>query len=171
MLTRSIRQIILALAIAALVGCASLPSPEVMKAETATFRLPSPSTAAGRAVVYVVRPSGLAGMIPFEVYVDDREATSRMGYTWSGQFILFALDPGEHRILSKAENWAELVITAHANERIFIEQTPTLGVVVSRNRLAQIGELEGRYRVKTLSPGTIVQVVKPPAGNDGGQTN
>ena len=60
------------LALAVLSGCASLPSPEVMKAETATFTLPK-MPEPGKAIVYIVRPEMMGGAIRFNVFVDDQE--------------------------------------------------------------------------------------------------
>jgi|GEM_PF-4341455 len=43
-------------------GCASLPSPDKMRSETAEFQLPK-LPEAGKAIVYIVRPSSLGGFI------------------------------------------------------------------------------------------------------------
>lgn len=146
-------------AIAALAGCASVPKQEVMQAETASFQLPKlPSP--DRAMVYVVRPAGLGGAIRFNVFVDDKEPTSEMGYTRSSQYIYFDIAPGNHTILSKAENWAEMPVVANAGDVIYIEQTPSLGFIMARNSIARIDELPGRYHVKKLSLGTIIRTSK-----------
>ena len=89
--------LLLACTLTALSGCASLPSTEVMKAETAGYqvpKLPEP----GKAIVYVVRPSNFGGLIRFNVFVDDQEAESEVGYTRSSQYIYFNLLPGDHKI-------------------------------------------------------------------------
>jgi hypothetical protein len=157
-----IRSIISALALSVLVlatGCASLPSPEAMKAETATFQLPKlPDT--GKAIVYVVRPSGLGGLIRFNVFVDDQEAPSEMGYTRASQYIYFQVTPGEHKIYSKAENWAELQLSAKAGDIFFIQQEPTMGILMARNSLSKLEEVPGKYHVKTLTVGTLIKTEK-----------
>ena len=159
MQTHSIRQFFLAVALAALAGCASVPTPEVMKTETASFQLPKlPS--ADRAMVYVVRPSGLGGLIRFNVFVDDKEPASEMGYTRSSQYIYFDVAPGNHTILSKAENWAEIPVVANAGDVIYIEQTPSMGIIMARNTIARIDELPGKYHVKKLKLGTILRTSK-----------
>jgi len=71
-----------------LTGCASMPSPEAMKAATASYQLPK-LPEPNKAIVYVVRPSPLGGLIRFNVFVDDQEAQSEMGYTKSSQYIYF----------------------------------------------------------------------------------
>lgn len=156
---RSVATFCIASAFAALTGCASLPSPEVMKAETATYQLPK-LPEQDKAIVYVVRPSGLGGLIRFNVFVDDQEASSEMGYTRSKQYIYFSLPPGEHKIYSKAENWAETLVSASAGDIIFIQQEPTMGVVMARNNIFKLEDYQGKYHVKTLKVGTIIKTEK-----------
>ena len=145
------------LIIAALSGCATLPTPEVMKAATATYNLPK-SPEAGKAIVYVVRPTALGGFVRFNVFVDDQEPSSEMGYTRSSQYIYFNLTPGEHKIYSKAENWAETLVSAKAGDIIFIQQEPSTGIIMARNTIFKLDEYEGKYHVKTLAIGTILKL-------------
>jgi len=84
-------------------GCASLPTPSEMQEDIKGYQLPKLPTE-GKAIVYVVRPSLLGGLVRFNVFVDDKEPNSEMGYTRNGQYIYFCLLPGDHQILSKAEN-------------------------------------------------------------------
>jgi hypothetical protein len=159
---RFIRSITGALALVALVlatGCASLPSPEAMKAETANFQLPKLPDS-GKAIVYVVRPSSLGGLIRFNVFVDDQEAASEMGFTGASQYIYFQVAPGDHKIYSKAENWAELQLSAKAGDIFFIEQEPTMGIIMARNSLTKIEEVPGKYHVKKLAVGTVIKTEK-----------
>jgi hypothetical protein len=136
-------------------GCSSLPSPEKMRAEVQNYELPQlPKD--GQAIVYVVRPSGLGGFIRFNVFVDNKEPESEVGYTRSSQYIYFNLQPGDHQILSKAENWAETNITAKAGDIIFIQQEPSMGIIMARNSIFKLQDYEGKYHVKTLNVGTII---------------
>lgn len=150
---------ILVTAVAVLSGCATLPSTEEMKKQTVGFELPK-LPEPGKAIVYVVRPNGLGGLIRFNVFVDDQQDASEMGYTRSSQYIYFNLQPGEHKILSKAENWAEVTVTAAAGDIIFIEQEPSMGIIMARNSLMTIDAVPGKYHVKTLSLGTIGKMDK-----------
>ncbi|MDT7836030.1 DUF2846 domain-containing protein [Aquabacterium sp. OR-4] len=151
---------ILLLAAAALAsGCASLPSPEVMKKEIASFQLPK-LPEEGQAIVYVVRPSPLGTLVRFNVFLDDQEASSEMGYTRGSQYIYFNLKPGDHKIYSKAENWAESLVSVKAGEVIFIQQDTTMGVVMARNALQQLEEVTGKYQVKMATVGTILKTDK-----------
>ena len=137
-------------------GCASLPSPEEMRAATNDYTVPH-LPEEGKAMVYVVRPNSLGGLIRFNVFVDDQEAESEMGYTRASQYIYFNVEPGDHQILSKAENWAEANITVEAGDIIFLQQEPTMGILMARNSLFKLQDYEGKYHVKTLNLGTIIK--------------
>lgn len=145
--------------LALMVGCASLPSPEAMKADTASFQLPK-LPEAGKAMVYVVRPSGVGGLVRFNVFVDDQEAASEMGYTRSSQYIYFNVAPGKHKIYSKAENWAEADVEAKSGDVIYIQQEPSMGIIMARNSIARIEDYQGKYQVKNLKEGTILKTEK-----------
>jgi hypothetical protein len=137
-----------------LCGCASLPSPSEMREETANFTLPKlPDD--GKAMVYVVRPDSLGGMIRFNVFVDDQEDSSEVGYTRGSQYIYFSVPPGDHQISSKAENWAEANITVKAGDIIYLKQIPAPGILMARNSVGRIEDYEGKYHVKTLKLGTL----------------
>jgi hypothetical protein len=156
---KNLAALLLACALAALSGCASLPSADVMKAETAAYQLPK-LPEPGKAIVYIVRPSSLGGLIRFNVFVDDQEEASEVGYTRSSQYIYFNLTPGDHKILSKAENWAEAQVTANAGDIIYIQQEPSMGVLMARNSVFRLQDYEGKYHVKTLTLGTIIKAEK-----------
>jgi len=135
-------------------GCASLPTPSVMQEDIKGYQLPM-LPAEGKAIVYVVRPSGLGGLIRFNVFVDNKQESSEMGYTRSGQYIYFNIEAGDHQVLSKAENWAAVNITAKPNGVIFLQQEPSMGLIMARNNIFPIQAYEGKYQVKHLSLGTI----------------
>jgi hypothetical protein len=156
---RSITKILVTAVVAALVGCASLPSPEAMTPETDSYQLPK-MPAPGKAMVYVVRPFALGGLVRFNVFVDDQQAPSEMGYTRSSQYIYFQVSPGDHKIYSKAENWAEAQISAKAGDVIYIQQQPSMGIIMARNAITKIEDLQGKYHVKKLELGTIIKTEK-----------
>ena len=156
---RTVATALLVATLVAMTGCASLPSTEVMKAETATYQLPK-TPEAGKAIVYVVRPAGVGGLIRFNVFVDDQEAQSEVGYTRASQYIYFNLLPGEHKIYSKAENWAEIQVNAAAGDIIYIQQEPSMGIIMARNSIFKLEDYQGKYHVKKLSVGTILKAEK-----------
>lgn len=155
-LNKTIGTLLLAAGALLLGGCASLPSTEVMKTETASYTLPK-LPEPGQAMVYVVRPAHLGGLIRFNVFLNDQEPQSEMGYTRAAQYIYFSVPPGEHKVYSKAENWAEAAISAKAGDVIFIQQEPTIGLIMARNNLFRLEDLQGKYHVKTLELGTVIK--------------
>lgn len=111
-------------------------------------------------MVYVVRPSTLGGIVRFNVFVDNKDDASEVGYTRSGQYIYFSLPVGEHKLYSKAENWAETAVDAKAGDIIFIQQEPHMGILLARNSLSNLHGYEGKYHVKTLTLGTLLKSEK-----------
>lgn len=150
-----------AIAVAALGlgGCASLPSPEQMKAEVASFQLPKQPDA-GKAMVYVVRPSGLGGLVRFNVFLDDQLDPSEMGFTRGSQHIYFHVAPGKHKIYSKAENWADMEVTVNAGDILYIQQETSMGIIMARNTLLRVDDVTGKYHVKNTTIGTIAKLDK-----------
>jgi len=130
-----------------------------MKAEAASFTLPK-QPEAGKAIVYVVRPSSTGGLVRFNVFVDDQEAASEMGFTRSSEYIYFNLLPGEHNIYSKAENWAEEHVSVKAGDIVYMQQDVSMGIIMARNSVARIDQDQGKSQVKVLKVGTIIQADK-----------
>jgi len=153
---RLVSALFIAGALALIYGCASAPSADVMRAETATFQLPKRPDA-DKALVYVVRPSIMGGVVRFNVFLDDQEDKSEVGYTRASQYIYFSVPPGEHKIFSKAENWADIAISVKAGDIVFLQQDPAMGLVMARNTLLRVEETQGKYYVKTLSVGTLIK--------------
>ena len=152
-------RVLLILSIFVLSSCASMPSAEKVRTIAATVNLPKlPED--GKAIVYVVRPSSLGFLFKFNVFLDDKKPTSEMGYTKSSEYIYFNVQPGTHKILSKAENWATHDITANAGDILFLRQEPAMGIVIARNNITSLEESYGKYFVSTLSVGHIKQVDK-----------
>ncbi|MBI5454519.1 MAG: hypothetical protein HY956_07835 [Deltaproteobacteria bacterium] len=142
-------------------GCATLPSPSEIKSDINGFELPK-LPEKGKAMVYVVRPSNLGFIIRFNVFIDKEESASEIGYTRGGQYIFFDLAPGEHQILSKAENLAVFEVNAKEGDIIFVQQEPQMGLIMAGNSLFKIQDYEGKYHVKHLEMGTIYKSEQKP---------
>jgi hypothetical protein len=156
MFTKKIRLFLLLACITVFQGCATLPSSEQMKVETAGFQLPK-QPSPGKALVYVVRPSGIGGLVRFNVFVDSQADEAEVGYTRGGQYIYFGVDPGTRKISSKAENWAEWTVKVNAGDVIYLQQEPAFGIIMARNNIFPVEEMQGKYYVKTLSLGTLIK--------------
>src|SRR3569832_1894806 len=59
-------------------------TPESMRAEADAFHLPKQPDA-GKAMVYVVRPSGIGSLVWFNVFLDSHESASEMCYNRGGR--------------------------------------------------------------------------------------
>jgi hypothetical protein len=143
-----------------ILGCASLPRPDEMKAQVANYQLPRLPDE-GKAIIYVVNPSTFAKHASksgymFEVYLDNKDSQSEVGATLGQQYIYFNITPGEHKIMSKADNWAEINVSAKAGDIIFIQQDPYMGFTTLNIRLLNLQDYEGKYYVKTLPQGRII---------------
>lgn len=154
MLDKKIITICLALILSA---CASNPSHEKMRSSAAYFRLPH-LPAQDKAAVYIVRPGGTGTDIKFNVFLDNRDKKSEMGYTKGSQYIYFNVSPGKHTIYSKAENWAIIDINAHAGDVVFLKQNPKFGWIMARNSMENIDSVEGKYYVSKFERGHIYKI-------------
>ena len=92
----------------------------------------------------------------FGVYLDNKDSQSEVGATLGQQYIYFNITPGEHKIMSKAGNWAEINVSAKAGDIIFIQQDPYMGFTTLNIRLLNLQDYEGKYYVKTLPQGRII---------------
>lgn len=146
-------------ALVLLYGCASAPSADKMQAELAGYSLPK-AAVADQGLVYVVRPSSVGTLVRFNVFLDDQEANSEMGYTRGNEYIYFYVTPGSHTINSKAENWADLKVDVRAGEVVYVKQEVDMGFVMARNSLTKLSDVEGRYLVKDASLGTVAKESK-----------
>jgi hypothetical protein len=142
-----------------LFGCTSLLSNqtrlEEMNAQVANYQLPKlPENE--KAIVYVVRPSIDCKPYSFSVFIDNLKPETEMGSTKGGQYIYFDLISGEHKIISKVENWntvAEMNVSAKGGDIIFLEQQPDMGFITLNNKLLTLQDYQGKYYVKTLARG------------------
>lgn len=156
---KKIVSILSVLALLMLTGCSPKISPQMMQKEVKNYHLPK-LPEKGKALVYAVRPSIIGGFTKFNMYIDDKQSTSEMGYTRGGEYIYFNIVPGTHKLYSDAENWGEITITASAGNIIFIEQVPSIGILYARNVLKPLVNYRGKYHVKKLKLGTIKKLDK-----------
>lgn len=149
-------KLVLALAAMALItGCAAkAPSSSNMQAELQGFELPQ-QPSADEGMVYVVRPEITGTLVRFNVFLNDQEDASEVGHTRGSQYIYFPVEPGQHTVYSKAENWASIDVDVAPGETVFIRQHAKMGLVMARNTLSLLNELEGEYFVKDTNPGTM----------------
>lgn len=125
-----------------------------MKDQVVNYQLPK-LPEKGKAILYIVRPSPFDEDHPYNLFLNSQEPHAEMGCTMPKQYIYFDLTPGEHKIFSKAENWAEINVVAKEGDILFIQQEPTMGLTRTKNKLLTLQDYEGKYYVKNLSRGTF----------------
>lgn len=146
---------LLLLVLIGLSGCATLPTPDEMQSDIQGYNLPK-LPKSGNAIVYIVRPSSLGGLINFKVYVDEKIPEQKKGSTKGGQYIYFELEPGDHQIISQAENKAYVNVTVQAGDIVFIHQEPVPGILFAQNKVFKLHDYEGKYHVKHLKLGRLI---------------
>ena len=141
----------------AFMGCAS-SHPDMLK-EMEGYVLPGESEKEpGKAMIYVVRPSGLGALIRFNIFVDDvKKDEMEAGNNRGSQYFYFNVGPGVHKLFSVAENTAEMELAFKADSTYFIQQDTQMGLIMARNSLTVVEPLEGKYDVKKTSPGTFTR--------------
>lgn len=134
-------------------SCSTAPKREVMVKAIKDYELPEKPTE-DKAMVYVVRPSGLGSMIRFQIFLDGTENQDELGWTKGNQHFYFTIDPGKHCVHSLAENWSRVQVDLKKGESIFLKQTPTMGFIMARGTLSEVDEVVGKYYMKKTKPGT-----------------
>ena len=104
-----------------------------LEADTKSKQLTAPS---GKGIVYIIRPNAYGFAVKFKVTCDEKYIGSTVGK----RFIYTILDPGKHKIVSKAENDAEIEVNIEADKIYYIEQIPRMGVMMARNKLDLLSE-------------------------------
>jgi len=138
------------LLIAALASaCASVQkAPPEMDRAAKEFRVTP-----GKANLYVFRDESLGFAVKMSVTLDGRA----FGDTAAKTFLLTAIDPGPHTLVSQAENDARLYFVAEPGTNLFVWQEVKVGFVIARSKLHLVDEASARPRVRecTLSAGEL----------------
>jgi hypothetical protein len=94
----------------------------------------------GKALVYILRPAGLAMLIRMNVRCD----SLHIGSTKAHNFVYTMLEPGQHTLMSFSENRAKLEITVEAGKVYFVKQEVTMGFAYAETGLTLLDEKEGQ---------------------------
>ena len=117
-------------------------------AETDKTRHPTPEAPAGKALVYVIRPTMSGNKIQTKLAVDQRWVGVNRGHN----YFFLELDPGEHYFCSKAENTSTLAVKVEAGKTYFVEQKIKTGFMKARNKLAVLSDAEGQKKLAKCHP-------------------
>jgi hypothetical protein len=118
------------------------------KADHKQHPLPQPD--AGKALVYVLRPTRLGFVIQTKVAVDGDWKGVNRGDT----YFFFQLDPGDHAVCSVAENHSVLQLTVEAGKTYYLQQHIETGVMKARNEIAPMPEDEAKQKLANLDLAT-----------------
>lgn len=139
-----------------LTGCYTQTSVKDMIKDTESYQPPYIATPE-KGLIYVVRPSSFYGIFKYNVFLDGKSDSNKIGYTRGNQYIYTYVDPGQHTITSTAENTASLTLDISAGETLYLSQDATFGFLFGRNNLNKINPVEGKYYIKHSQLGTLNQ--------------
>jgi Protein of unknown function (DUF2846) len=107
-----------------------------------------PATPAGKAVVFVYRPSKLVGAaLEPSVFCDGVEV-ARMD---NGRYFVLLLDPGEHRIHT-AQDYKRVNLKLGAGEVAFVRVRIEMGMMKGRGNVYVADESDAAKELKKLKP-------------------
>jgi hypothetical protein len=136
------------------VGCASVPmAPPEVDLAAKQFK-PTP----GKANVYVFRDESIGAAVKMPILLDGR----LLGDTAARTFLLTAVDPGPHQLLSKTENDSVFAFTAVPGSNLFVWQEVKMGVWSARSKLQQVDDAAGKARVMACKLAVGAQPPPPP---------
>lgn len=94
----------------------------------------------GKAIVFIVRPSGYGSAIDMDVHRD----SSYIGTTSAKSYLYTIVEPGTHLFTSKAENKSKLELVAEPGKIYYIVQQIKMGIMYARAHLKPVTEEEGK---------------------------
>jgi hypothetical protein len=101
---------------------------------------PTPAPPAGKAIVYIVRPTNAGSRIQTRLAVNG----SWVGANYGNNYFFLTLDPGEHFFCSQAEDRSVLALTVQPGKAYYLQQTVTTGMMKSRSSLDVVTDRDGQ---------------------------
>lgn len=95
---------------------------------------------AGKAMVYVVRPTHFGAAIQTKLSMDG----NWMGVNMANSYFVFLADPGEHKFCSQSENASRLSLTLETGKTYFLQQHLSSGFFKAENELTQLDDSRGQ---------------------------
>ncbi len=108
---------------------------------------PTPDAPAGKAMIYVLRPTIIGYKINSKLAVDGKWTGVNRGRT----YFFFEVEPGERFFCSKAENQDYLALTVEAGKTYFLQQKVEAGMWKARTNLVVMDEAEGRKKLADVN--------------------
>ena len=130
---------VLLVAVSLLTGCASvqMASPE-HDAQAKSFAVQP-----DKANIYLYRNESMGAAVKMDVVLDNNP----VGKTVAKSYMKFEVSPGQHTIISKAENDDVLNINTEAGKNYFVWQEVKMGILYARNLMHLTDEQTGKAGV------------------------
>jgi len=120
-------------------GCASVPmAGKDEDAKAKTF-----ATTPNKANIYIYRNESMGAAIKMPLLIDGRS----VGDTAANTFVLQAVEPGKHSVVSKTENDPSLDVNAEAGKNYFVWQEVKMGAFAARSALHPVDDAKGKAGV------------------------
>lgn len=120
-------------------GCASVP----MASTESDAQAKSFAVDAAKSNIYIYRNESIGGAIKMPLVIDGKMA----GDTAAKTYLLTKVEPGEHTIISKAENDASLKLTTAPGKNYFVWQEVKMGMWMARSQLHEVDDATGKKAV------------------------
>lgn len=120
-------------------GCASVPMADT-SADTAAKAFKAPANKSG---IYIYRNETMGAAITMDLFIDGKP----LGQTAAKTYAYVEVDPGAHKILSKAENEELLELNTLAGRLYYVWQEVKMGLMYARNKLTLVDEKTGQAGV------------------------
>ncbi|MDR1350352.1 MAG: DUF2846 domain-containing protein [Zoogloeaceae bacterium] len=137
---KTFRNLLLALGMATLSACASVPMGDVAQDAALKNFTANPDTAG----VYIYRNESIGAGVRMDVEVDGKP----IGQTAAKTYLYQDLTPGRHTLASKSENTDTLNIDVVAGKLYYVWQEVKMGILYARTKLHLVDEVTGQAGVK-----------------------
>jgi hypothetical protein len=117
-------------------------------AETDKSVHPIPEPAAGKAMVFVIRPTRFGQKIQTKLAMDGQWVGSNRG----NNYLHLEVEPGNHYVCSTAENKSVLSFKAEPGKTYYLQQKIKSGFMKARNQVVLLSEEEGKKGLAKCHP-------------------
>lgn len=125
--------------VAMMTGCASVP----MATADLDNQAKQFTTVPNKAKIYIYRNENMGAAVKMPLLLNGMS----VGDTVAKSYVLREVEPGEHTIVSKTENDAELTLIAEPGVNYFVWQEVKMGAFSARSKLHLVTEAEGKKAV------------------------
>ncbi len=131
-------------------ACGTREKEVMYVADTDKGKHPTPDPPAGKAIVYVVRPTLLGNKVQTKLAVNgDWKGVNR-----GNNYFYFTLDPGDYLLCSKAENRSVEKLRVEPDKAYYVQQHVRMGLMKARNSVEILSEEDGKKALTKCHPST-----------------